>query len=48
MTKWICLYCHKAVQKYSLVNEHLESHKKEQKKKQEINIMIKDMRRSIR
>jgi hypothetical protein len=46
MTKWTCHICGQLVQKYSLVNDHLESHKKEQK--QEISIMIKNMKRNIR
>jgi hypothetical protein len=41
MTKWTCINCGQAVQKFSLVTEHLEMHKKEQKKKQEIKILVK-------
>jgi len=36
-----CSMCSSVVQKFSLVNEHLEMHKKEQKKKQEIKILVK-------
>ncbi|HEY6949520.1 MAG TPA: hypothetical protein VI146_02835 [Nitrososphaeraceae archaeon] len=46
MTKWTCHICGQVVQKYSLVNNHLESHKEEQK--QEIKVMAKDVKRKIR